>query len=166
VVIRYDITPPSSNITFPVNDEFYNFISSVTGWSNDPNTNLSGVKDTQIRIQQLFGNNYYWNGTQWVSAETWLSPVSGNNWIKSDQLPPNNTPFGFEDNGLYEIKSRSFDIAGNTQTVLLSGSVFRFDTSSPTATIDQPLNGYRYNLLTSIYGVAQDTYNFKFPLVS
>jgi hypothetical protein len=165
VVIRYDITPPSSNITFPVDGEFYNFISSVTGWSNDPNTNPSGVKNTQIRIQQLFGNNYYWNGTQWVSAETWLSPVNGNSWIKSDQLPPNNTPFGFEDNGLYEIKSRAFDIAGNTQTVLLSGSVFRFDTSSPTATIDQPLNGYRYNSLTSIYGVAQDTYNVRFPLV-
>jgi len=165
VIIRYDVTPPLSDISFPVNLEFYNFISSVTGTSSDPNSNPSGVKNTQIRIQQLFGSNYYWNGTLWVSAETWLNPVSGLNWTKTTQLPPNNTTSGFEDNGLYEIKSRAFDIAGNTQTVLLTGAVFRFDTSSPTAVITQPINGYRYNSLNSITGTAQDSYNVRFPLV-
>ncbi|MEF3279377.1 MAG: hypothetical protein K6357_00185 [Elusimicrobiota bacterium] len=166
VVIRYDITPPVSDVSFPVNNEFYNYISSVTGTASDLNSNPSGLKNTQIRIRQQFGNNYYWNGTQWVSNEVWLDPVSGSPWVKNTQLPPpNNQPTGLEDNGLYEIKSQAFDIAGNTQTVLLTGSVFRFDVSSPTAQILTPYNGYRYNSLTVSSGTAQDTYNVRFPLV-
>ncbi|MEK7721525.1 MAG: hypothetical protein AAB359_03955, partial [Elusimicrobiota bacterium] len=58
-----------------------------------------------------------------------------------------------------------YDIAANTQTVFLAGNSFRFDVSSPTASIALPLNGARYISLPLVSGTASDAFNVNFPQV-
>ncbi|MCK5582597.1 MAG: hypothetical protein KAI33_02345, partial [Elusimicrobiales bacterium] len=159
--IKYDTTQPLSGVGTPVDGDFLNNLVSITGTAQDPNSNSSGIGGTQISISS---GATFWSGATWVGLETWLDAASGDNWTKNTQLPPSDNASGLTDGALYTIKTRAYDIAGNTETVT-GGSSFRFDVSSPTAYIEQPLNDSRYNALDDINGTARDSFNVDYPQV-
>ncbi|MCK5582926.1 MAG: hypothetical protein KAI33_04010, partial [Elusimicrobiales bacterium] len=79
-------------------------------------------------------------------------------------MPPSDNVDGLRDGVQYTIKTRAYDVAGNTETV--SGSVsFIFDVSSPTAGIDIPFDNSRYNSLNTIEGTANDAFNVTYPQI-
>ncbi|MCG2725771.1 MAG: Ig-like domain repeat protein, partial [Elusimicrobia bacterium] len=159
--ILYDTTPPSSGVVSPADGSFFNNIALITGTAQDQNTNPSGASGAQITISS---GTAFWNGAIWVESETWLAAASGANWTKNTQLPPSDNISGLIDGGLYTIRTRAYDIAGNTETV--SGeSSFRFDVSSPTAYIQEPENNTRHNVLNLITGTAQDSFNVNYPQI-
>src|SRR5581483_9396125 len=90
----------------------------------------------------------------------------GNVWTKADQLP---NPHQLQDSTVYQVRSRSFDLASNTQTAITVNS-FTVDQTSPTAVPVFPLSGGLYNAVPVIRGMAQDNnlpsgYNVDFPMV-
>ncbi|MDO8802826.1 MAG: fibronectin type III domain-containing protein [Elusimicrobiota bacterium] len=167
--IRYDITPPASGAISPADGSFIKQLAAITGTALDPNSNPSTVAGTQIKIKR--SDDQYWNGSTW-GAENWLAGVAGSPaWSKTAQLPPSDNLTGLENGMLYTVQTRSYDIAGNTQTPagILTGNSFRFDISSPTAFISQPLNGSRKISLPLVSGTASDVvpgaFNVDFPKV-
>ena len=111
----------------------------------------------------------YWNGSTWDTHETWLGAVTAtpwvNPWAKGTQLPPSDNFSGLQDGLQYTVMTRAYDVAANTQSVILGGNSFTFDISSPTAAILLPLNGSRYNTLPLVTGTAADAFNVDFPQV-
>ncbi len=161
-VIRYDVSPPVSGSDYPPDGSYLNNLAYVSGTAQDVNSNPSGLKGTQIKIQRI-SNSDYWNGAIWTSQEIWLNGVSGSPWTKNTQLPPSDNLSGFVDGESYMVQSRAYDVAGNTQSVILSGNTFVFDVSSPTARVLLPEDGTRHNTLTGVDGTANDVFNVKFP---
>ncbi|OGS07846.1 MAG: hypothetical protein A2270_01755 [Elusimicrobia bacterium RIFOXYA12_FULL_51_18] len=163
-VIRYDVTAPVSRVSSPAEGGFVRTLASVGGTSQDQNSDPSGINGSQIKVQRAADLNY-WNGSAWAVQETWLDPVSGSPWSKTTQLPPSDNSTGFQDGLLYILRSRAYDVAGNTQSVILSGNSFRFDVSSPVVSVIQPLGDGRFNSLPVIAGSAGDSFNVRYPQV-
>ncbi|MDT8285807.1 MAG: Ig-like domain repeat protein [Elusimicrobiales bacterium] len=163
-VMRYDVTAPIGRVLTPGDNSYLRSLPSVTGTAQDLNSNPSGVAGTQIKIQRVSDANY-WNGSIWTGTEAWLGAVSGSPWTKNTQMPPADNFSGLVDGQQYLVQARSYDVAGNTQSVLLGGSSFRFDISSPAAHIELPGHGLRYSSLDAIGGTAEDTFNVAYPRV-
>ncbi|HBE88216.1 MAG TPA: hypothetical protein DDW67_03650 [Elusimicrobia bacterium] len=163
-VMRYDETPPVASVLTPADNSYLRSLAAVTGTAQDPNSNPSGVAGTQVKVQRVSDGNH-WNGSIWTSQEAWLSGVAGSPWTKSSQMPPADNFAGLVDGQQYIVQARSYDVAGNTQSVLLGGSSFRFDISSPSAHIELPGHNLRYSSLPAIGGTAADTFNVTYPRV-
>ncbi len=170
--VKWDTSLPASGVSVPALAAFGNALPSISGTASDPGGAASGVSGTQVQIRRD-SDNICWNGAAWsanCSTEaSWLSPSAGLAWSKNTQLPPpNNLPSGLQDGERYDIASRAFDFAANTQTALTT-NIFRFDVSSPTALVQLPGNGVRYNTLPLVSGTAQDVlpgrFNVTFPQV-
>ena len=158
VQIRFDTTPPTSGVVAPLTAGFIKDMTTVTGTAADPNIEGSQVAGSQINIQRGSDSNY-WTGAGWNSLIQWLTPAAGSPWTVASGLPPstNNDTSGLKDGRQYTISVRAFDVAGNTQTVILGGNSFNADFSSPTALVQLPVNGSRKNTLPVLSGTAQDT---------
>ncbi|MFA6004268.1 MAG: Ig-like domain repeat protein, partial [Elusimicrobiota bacterium] len=171
VIIRFDQTPPQARVNVPAGHSFLPALNTVSGTSEDPNSNPSPLAGTEIRIQRDAPGYDYWNGTGWGAGAVWLNPSAGSPWTKNTQLPPatNDDVSGLTDGRKYTVEARAYDVAGNTQTVLLAGASFYFDVSAPAVLVQMPADGSRQKALPSIYGTAEDVepgkFNVKFPEV-
>jgi len=163
IVVRYDVSAPLSRPVLPVNNGFIKSLTQVTGTAADINSNPSGISGSQVKIQRNI-DSLYWNGSTW-GTEAWLDPMGGTPWTKNTQLPPSDNFSGLHDTRQYTVMTRAYDVAGNTQSVILAGNVFTFDISSPTAFVSLPLDGSRYNTLPQVSGTAEDLFNVNFPQV-
>jgi hypothetical protein len=130
--IILDQTAPTTVITFPGTSGYtalaWNsgcltpFAGDFCGTAAD---GLSGVAQVQYSIQRVTDNTF-WNGTSFSSSpEMFFSPTGLTSWIQG-------FAFGnFPATGLYTIKARATDVAGNTS----AGTQTSFTISNPSGGI-------------------------------
>lgn len=123
-----DTIAPTSTITYPVNNGYYNSLDPITGTDSD--TGGSDIDKVEVKIENnSLVTDKYFSGTGWTSTETWLAATSANSWAYNGL---NNS---FLTNGeAYTISSRATDNAGNVQSPVNS-IIFNYDITAPTGTI-------------------------------
>ncbi len=143
--------PPTSNITYPVNEQYYTSLGTISGTAVAASPTSSGVTETDI---QIYSANYgYWNGSNWQ--------VSPSTWIITTSLAQANTSWQFTQvptwisGQWYELNSRSIDSANNVENAALKSWVtVGIDTAPPNVVIITPQNNQPYMSLPVITGTA------------
>ncbi len=143
----FDLDLPTSLITAPINDTWYNSLISITGTSAD--TGGAGVDYVNVSIKNDT-SGLYWDGAAWGVSEAWLAVTSTTFWFKNSGLPV------WVSGNTYTVSSRATDIVPNVEVPGL-GTTFYFDNDIPTSAITTPANNTFLNTLTSISGSALDT---------
>ncbi len=166
-----DVVAPTSTITFPVANSFYNnqsnTISSFSGTYSDSSTlnstDFSGVSLVQVRLKRtdLNGNTSWWynNSGNWQ----WSYSVNPSNaWFNSTLFPSSwsYTVGGstFTDRQTYYMDEQAEDRAQNWQT-LQTGASFYWMVYAPTATISVPATNSTFastSTAISVGGSAND----------
>ncbi|MBA4370816.1 MAG: hypothetical protein C0418_04480 [Coriobacteriaceae bacterium] len=121
------VSPPSSGVATGAS-------ASINGTATDGRG--VGVADVDVRIRRNTGE--YWNGTAWVSGETWLQAqtVDGwDHWAYAWSLLP-----GQSGEYTHSIDWRAIDAAGNEATAAGTTGV-RVDNVIPTLLSVQPIDG-------------------------
>ncbi|MDI6791474.1 MAG: Ig-like domain-containing protein, partial [bacterium] len=142
VSFYYDTSAPATTITQPGNGKKLNKLDRIKGTASDA---LSGAANVKITIRRKDGK--YWNGSNWVGSQTWLTAVGTDNWYYAWPGPAQMS------DDVYTVCSRGEDMAGNLET---NGPchTFTFDQQLPASAICAPLTGATVNTLTQITGKA------------
>ena len=146
--IMVDTTAPVSTIIEPKNNGYYNNLNTIFGTSYDKKGD-SGIDHVEITIKRL-SDNYYWSGSSWLRAKTWLLADGKQNWSYDTNL------FDWSSGIIYEIGSRALDLAKNIESPINKNTFF-YDTIRPTSTIDFPIDNAFLNKLETISGTCSDT---------
>lgn len=120
-----DETPPKSEIIMPVNNEYYNNLDLINGFTSDL-LNGSGVKKVEIFIKKL-SDNFYWNGSNWTEVEFWLPAAGTDSWAYSGSVQ-------WITDVYYNIRSRAIDNVNN-QELPGEGIIFMYDDKAPECSI-------------------------------
>jgi len=144
--VVYDVLPPQSGVSVPSNGDVKNALSTISGTSSDPN----GIQFVTVKIQKdpssgVPEQGYYWDGTDWVSGENWVSATneSGDGYWGGASEPWSLSGVNWDDEIKYYITSRASDTAGNFETSLES-IYFTYDVTSPTGVVlDPQTNDYK-----------------------
>jgi N-acetylneuraminic acid mutarotase len=142
-----DARPPNSKIIFPKNNHFYNNLTSITGIAFDTNIG-TGINKVELTIKR-YDENKYWNGSVWISDETWLLCYGAEIWEY------NTSSIAWISGTQYGIQTRAWDNATNLE-IPNQGIIFNFDNDKPISNIEIPLNNSYHNKLESISGEAHD----------
>jgi hypothetical protein len=102
-----DTNAPESIITNPLDNRFYNNLSTVSGIAYDSIDGI-GLNRIEITIKSVSGNSY-WTGSKWVLSETWLSTSGTIKWFYD--LSSVILYSGYK----YNIRSRAIDNAHNIE---------------------------------------------------
>ncbi len=154
-----DTTPPNSNISLPESNMFYNRLNCINGTSTDSSIGI-GVARVEITIERI-ADNSFWNGTIWVSTETWLktniSPTSTGNFQNVEWTYDSST-ITWSSGMRFRIKVRANDALENLEQTILptTSRIFSFDSEAPSSRIEYPVNGSYLNKLPKISGSALD----------
>ncbi len=134
-MITIDTKAPSSEITIPNNNGFYNRLNTISGMAID-SIDGSGIDIVEISIKQ-FNKNKYWDGNGWNSNEHWLPTIGINPWSydSSDVQWSSDTQ--------YTIRSRAIDVAGNLEIIEV-GTTIMFDDQLPVNLIISINDGESY----------------------
>jgi hypothetical protein len=146
--LTVDTLSPNSTLTFPINNEYYNSLSNITGTSVDTETG-SGVVKTDISIKHLT-DDYYWNGLVWSSGVNWLTANGTSQWIYNLSL------IVWHSGASYFIQSRATDLAGHVEQPS-GGNYFNMDLTPPSSLIIIPPDKQWVNNLIFITGSSLDT---------
>ncbi|MBE0414950.1 MAG: hypothetical protein IBX36_00160 [Dehalococcoidia bacterium] len=153
----YDITDPTNTIDDIL--EYVNELTAITGTATD--TSPCKIAGVEVRIQRG-SDSKYWNGSSWVTTETWLDATASvgtfdsasEGWkITTTTSLPNRLPTTWGEGVTYTIRARATDKAGNTGTY--DTESFTYETAEPVTTIGAIPN--YVNTLTEITGNATDT---------
>ncbi|HIQ05517.1 MAG TPA: hypothetical protein EYH31_07440, partial [Anaerolineae bacterium] len=127
-LLRVDLTPPASTITFPSDGGTYSSVSEIRGTA-DPDT---GAPLVSVEVSIRDGNNgTYWNGSSWTPDEAWLTAVGTDTWSLSSNLP------AWTDGRTYALRSQASDAAGNVETPT-TAVAFSIDATGPSVTLLSP----------------------------
>lgn len=143
-----DTKKPTSQIIMPEDNNWYNEIISIYGTASD-HVGGSGIDKVEINIKRI-NDNYYWDGSNWISTKKWLLTVGTTNWSHDTSTVT------WTNNTQYFVISRALDNASNLETPG-TGNNFCFDLTKPLSTISHPLNNTNFNKLYEISGTAVDT---------
>ena len=114
VTFNVDTVIPESNFSYPRTNSMLNRITMINGSSTDSSGPISLV---EIQVIHNNGTNNYWNGSAWITTESWLTAEGTNNWQYN--VTKNNINFSLcGSNANITIKSRARDNANNYQTIL------------------------------------------------
>jgi hypothetical protein len=102
-----DTNAPKSIITNPLDNRFYNNLTTVSGIAYD-SIDGTGLNRIEITIKSV-SDNSYWTGSKWVLSETWLSTSGTSKWFYD--LSSIILYSGFK----YNIRSRAIDNAANIE---------------------------------------------------
>jgi outer membrane protein assembly factor BamB len=140
-----DWTSPESWVVTPEVDGYYNSLASLSGTAeaNGP----SGLSSVEVSIKMV-SLEVYWDGGSW-GGETWLSTSGTTNWSKSSGLPT------WQDNTSYEVRSRAWNDVGNVENPK-PGNIFVFDSITPVATVEFPVDNAVYVPFSTLSGTAFD----------
>jgi hypothetical protein len=133
--VKIDTVDPTSAITFPVDDAFYNAASWTAGCEAGTDElcgtaadATSGVDDVEVKIE--FGT-VCWDGDSFedicAGASAWLSTGGDETW---------DYPFTPPSDGSYTVRARAIDNAGHIEST--SVAEFVFDDSDPTSSASSP----------------------------
>ncbi len=98
-----DSTDPTSTNTTPGSSSSWNGSPGVLGTSDD---NLSGVLRIDVGVEQA---GSWWDGSAFVSTETYLPATGTSNWFFDDSAVPYAA-------GSYTLHWHAIDVAGNVET--------------------------------------------------
>ena len=125
VTFTYDISLPTSAVTYPVESGQYTDVTGITGTSTDT---VSGAWATKIKIFALTGpyiGAWWQDGTGWQGAEFWNDASGTASWSFDTSM------IGWPA-GTYNIQSKAQDVAGNWE-VPVSSVTFEIIPSTPAA---------------------------------
>jgi hypothetical protein len=142
-----DTNAPSSAISYPINDDIYYRVNSISGTANDTNVR-GGIDKVEIAIRKL-NNNYYWNGFNWDSYPCWLLTNGTTDWVY------NSSNVIWQSGILYEIQPRATDNATNIE-ISEKAIKFSIDRDHPISWIDFPIDNTWLNKLNNITGSSND----------
>jgi hypothetical protein len=148
--IIIDTKAPVSVITQPENNLTHNHLDGIFGTVFDPPPG-TGVNKVEITIKGLTDDNF-WDGSAWVSNETWLLTSGTSNWYY------NTKSIIWTSGTKYLVKSRAIDNATNVEIPGI-GIVFTIDLERPVSTIVFPIDNSYLNDLDKITGSASDPGN-------
>ncbi len=142
-----DTTPPTSTVTSPVNDRFYNSLKTISGTAYDL-MNGSGLFEVEIVINRLI-DDYYWAGVTWVSRKVWLLASGTTEWEY------NSTGVKWTSGIRYKVQSRGTDLVTNVEVPNIA-NVFTYDSKNvifsnarPVATIISPIEEVKVGVTIS-----------------
>ena len=124
---------PTVTITSPVSAAFINLSPTISGTASvSAGTGPDNLNRVEVYVQRQ-SDGYYWNGTAFVAASTYLSAtLSGSNWTRTTTLP----------DGVYDISAIAVTNAGQrTPTAQVPSRSFTLDTVPPTASVVTPTSG-------------------------
>ncbi|MDI6756871.1 MAG: Ig-like domain repeat protein, partial [Endomicrobiia bacterium] len=161
---NWDVTSPTSAVTYPSHLGNYKALAVISGDHSDispfAGARTAGVSSVKVSIQDLTNPATFWLvGSGWVEgSEQWNNAaIFTSSWSLTAGLPTWIT------GRQYKIRSRAYDTAqpaGNDQydSYPQSGYTITFDTTPPVAAIQTPNYGYygAVNQLTIISGTSDD----------
>ncbi|MFA5859695.1 MAG: hypothetical protein WC955_11605, partial [Elusimicrobiota bacterium] len=155
VQFSYDITAPVSAVITPAHNSIKNVMATITGTASD----VSGIQKIEVAVQANPPTGKWWTGTTFTAdAELWYNAEDTNwKWTSGSA----NYPI-WESGKNYLVKSRAYDLAGNTETVTTTGldeTWFDFDNVVPVSTVTYPVPGVIYSAISSISGTVYDDYS-------
>jgi hypothetical protein len=122
-----DNTAPKSTIQIPTNNLWLKALKYINGTSSDSSSPSrvisSGIARIEISIYREV-NKRYWDGSDWVEAETWLTAVGTYVWYYDC------SDVKWHTHNKYIIRSRAIDNVGNYE-IPGSGSQFIYDNVPP-----------------------------------
>ncbi|MFA5859733.1 MAG: hypothetical protein WC955_11795, partial [Elusimicrobiota bacterium] len=150
----WDETYPKAYLQTP-STHYHNVLATLSGTAADPGANVSGLSIVQLAVQDTEVSGFWWkpdtpnygftqNTTYWFSASG-----QGSNWTHTAATPT------WVTDKLYLVKARAKDNSLNISTNTLLEYTFRYDTSLPTSTIQDPNLAYERSLDT-ISGTSTD----------
>jgi hypothetical protein len=120
LIFTFDSTAPVSQVTNPAGD-YTNSLAMITGGA--PDTGGSGTAKVELAIIQD-GDGTYWDGTAWISDETWLKATGYKAWHYDTSAVSWTSGAG------YRIRTRASDNASNAEQPG-EGKIFIFDDTPP-----------------------------------
>ena len=155
VNFNLDFVAPSGTITVPVNGQFLNGLSTISGTAAD---DLAGVGAVNIELSSgTGGTKVYWNGSAWTAGQAWnpVTHIYPSSWTYTNPaLLPDK---------LYDLRLQVIDQAtanGGTGNIYVVGTTtFTYDTTAPNVAVTFPANGGFYSQIqvsTPFAGTASD----------
>ncbi|MBD3346717.1 MAG: PKD domain-containing protein [Chitinivibrionales bacterium] len=144
----YDITPPTSAIITSgsfIPDTWHPH-DSVKGTMSDGSGEVAGGDSVKITIKAPGTGNRYWDGSAWLSTETWLKATLASG-VWSYEIDTASLNEG--GSGTYTISSLAYDKAGNVQSSSGTGS-FSYDAPGPENPSISVEDGNGYSNTTTI----------------
>ncbi|HOI41906.1 MAG TPA: Ig-like domain repeat protein, partial [Elusimicrobiales bacterium] len=124
-----------------------------TAWDAVPGARVS--QNFQIRLASTTGAGDNWNGSVFYSSAAVLpATLAGSFFQYSDGQFAAGTIF--KDGWEYEVRLLAGDKAGNQNSGSGSAATFRYDLSSPTASVDYPAASGNYQNVAEFYGPKSD----------
>ncbi|MBN1823053.1 MAG: IPT/TIG domain-containing protein, partial [Endomicrobiales bacterium] len=168
-----DFTTPSITVTYPVNDQSYNALPTLSGAITEATSGLDS-DGAQIIIKGDYGDKYYWSYTASWDWRTQSQLVSAAHWPPwEDATVFTSYPTSWTFTGInwtpgesYEhvMWARITDRAGNYTDVPVSsitagtgGVRFIYDTTAPRSMVLTPSDNLAFNTgIASLAGTADD----------
>jgi hypothetical protein len=145
----YDITPPASVITAPLDMEYTNAASYlVQGTSSDPTPDSSGVSLVEVSVD---------GGTIWSPA-TPVAPGDYSSWTYNWSSIPSE--------GTYTIRSRATDGVSNVETPGAGVRLVVDRTPPQVASIDPPGGAINVSVGTNVQAVFNEAHNLLVSTVN
>jgi hypothetical protein len=172
ITITYDIMPPQSTITLPVNGSTVNVVNYIAGTATDTISGIANKSQISVSICEIEPAGLCWNGvvpgTFTVANEVFypLDYDASLNGSYVNGVWQINAP-AFRDGYKYRIRVKACDNAVPTNCEInLSSITFVYDTTPPSIVINKPINNRYYGVNVSsvgyyldvISGTASDTF--------
>lgn len=132
-IIITDSTTPTSTVTYPESNGFYNNLEMISGTATDPDGAID-VEKVEIKAQRESDGKFF-DGTDWIDGYVWL-PAGGAYSTATDSGTFNWYYYldnSFLSAGYYKLYHRATDYAGNREDY--SSFCFYFDNQAPTGSI-------------------------------
>lgn len=143
-----DTTAPSSVVSMPITNEYYNKLNELSGTATDP-MNGTGVVQVEITIKRL-SDKHYWDGIAWSTTPKWLLAEGTTTWSYDSSTVT------WVSGTQYIVQSRAWDLVNNIEEPT-SEYIFNFDLDKPSSSIRYPLNNTFLNYVDNITGNAEDS---------
>jgi hypothetical protein len=140
-----DSTLPKSETTFPIDNEYYNQMESISGTVSDQ-VNGTGINNVEVAIIHETSTPEYWDGSTWMTQEEWLPVIGASLWSY------NTSSVSWVSGETYIIKSRATDNAANVESPINS-TTFTFDTDMVIFSDPVPLDDEVSNSKTVEVGI-------------
>ncbi|MBI4346816.1 MAG: hypothetical protein HY553_08165, partial [Elusimicrobia bacterium] len=160
-----DILKPVTTITAPTNNSHYNSLSTLSGSSNDPTPNASGLNLVELKLVRQ-SDGKCWTGTEAADDSDYVACGAGGVWFNAAGFTPWTKSITtqsnvFADGQTYVLTSRGTDKTGNVESATPSVT-FVYDQTLPTGEIVAPktiagLDGYYSEAgIATVSGTAND----------
>ncbi|MDA3793473.1 MAG: hypothetical protein PF545_07480, partial [Elusimicrobia bacterium] len=165
-VFTYDITAPTSTVVDPLTGDDKNW--DIANWNSDEKNvmgtamDVNGINNVELMVKRESG--YYWDGGGWESDITvvdWITPSTSDNyqnwkttgiawasgerhlvWMRIVDEATNKTVYSSED-----VTPNTGEIENNNNWIMR----FRYDKSTPTVSVTEPVKGEYLNYKKSTF---------------